>query len=157
MNYRQWKKNYKKLHGYNPPVCDDKRRRNKQMANQLISLISSIDVTKIFNNIMKTLGYGLIRTGESFIEHAGLDNKNCSGIVKENSHIVIKREDALRYLTKAEYHALEEMLIKISIGRVKDYKKPINNYYICNTDEPYADRVKGVIISGEYAKEREIK
>ena len=156
MNYRQWKKNYKKLHGYNPLVCDDKRRRNKQMANQLISLISSIDVTKIFNNIQGTIGYSLIRAGELLIEHAW-DDVKCSGIVKENSHIVIKREDALRYLTEAEYHVLEEMLIKISIGRVKDYKKPINNYYICNTDEPYADRVKGVIISGEYAKEREIK
>lgn len=26
MNYRQWKKNYKKNHGYNPPVKEDRRR-----------------------------------------------------------------------------------------------------------------------------------
>lgn len=29
MNYRQWKKKYKKIHGYNPPVEHDKRKRNK--------------------------------------------------------------------------------------------------------------------------------
>lgn len=31
MNYRQWKKNYKKKHGYNPPISEDKRKRNKQL------------------------------------------------------------------------------------------------------------------------------
>lgn len=29
MNYRQWKKNYKKKHGYNPPFEEDKRQRAK--------------------------------------------------------------------------------------------------------------------------------
>ena len=29
MNYRQWKKNYKKNHGYNPPVKEDRRRWTK--------------------------------------------------------------------------------------------------------------------------------
>lgn len=29
MNYRQWKKNYKKKHGYNPPISEDKRKLAK--------------------------------------------------------------------------------------------------------------------------------
>ena len=35
MNYRQWKKDYKKKHGYNPPISEDKRKRAKPMAQQL--------------------------------------------------------------------------------------------------------------------------
>ena len=29
MNYRQWKKNYKKQHGHNPPANEDKRKIKK--------------------------------------------------------------------------------------------------------------------------------
>lgn len=29
MNYRQWKKNYKKMHGANPPIEADKRKQRK--------------------------------------------------------------------------------------------------------------------------------
>ena len=32
MNYRQWKKNYKKRHGVNPPASIDKRKRRKAVA-----------------------------------------------------------------------------------------------------------------------------
>ena len=71
---------------------------------------------------------------------------------KENTHIVIKREDALKYLTEVEYQTLEEFMNIIIRGRAKDHKKPINNYYICNTDEPYAELVHGVIIGGETTK-----
>lgn len=31
MNYRQWKKNYKKQHGHNPPANEDKRKIKKQV------------------------------------------------------------------------------------------------------------------------------
>jgi len=72
---------------------------------------------------------------------------------KHNTHIVIKKADALKYLTEVEYQTLEEMLYIISKGRVKDHKKPINNYYVCNTDEPYAEVVHGIIIGGEAVKE----
>lgn len=32
MNHRQWKKNYKKQYGYNPPAYMDKRKRRKARA-----------------------------------------------------------------------------------------------------------------------------
>lgn len=38
MNYRQWKKNYKKKHGYNPPISEDKRKRAKIVAKYIYPL-----------------------------------------------------------------------------------------------------------------------
>lgn len=34
MKYRQWKKNYKKRYGVNPPASIDKRKRRKAAAGQ---------------------------------------------------------------------------------------------------------------------------
>ena len=42
MNYRQWKKNYKKKHGYNPPILEDKRKRAKIEA-RLPEIVAIID------------------------------------------------------------------------------------------------------------------
>lgn len=75
---------------------------------------------------------------------------------KVNTHIVIKRQDALKYLTEVEYQALEQMLCTISQGRNKEGKKPINTYYVCNIDEPYAEVVHGIIIGGEAIKEQSL-
>lgn len=73
---------------------------------------------------------------------------------KVNTHIVIKREDALKYLPEPAYQTLEKLLYIISEGRNKDGKKPCNTYYICNTDEPYAEVVHGIIMGGEAVKEK---
>lgn len=82
-----------------------------------------------------------------------MENGKC--FEKANTHIVIKRADAFRYLTEAEYQTLEEIQNTIIRGRAKDMKKPINNYYICNIDEPYAEVVHGVIIGGEAVKAKQ--
>lgn len=79
-----------------------------------------------------------------------------SVVAKENTHIVIKREDALKYLTEVEYCALEKILNTVSEGRNKDGKKPFNNYYVCNMDEPYAEVVYGVIMGGEAVKNNQL-
>lgn len=76
--------------------------------------------------------------------------------IKENTHIVIKREDALKYLTEVEYCALENILNTVSEGRNKDGKNPYNSYYVCNTDEPYAEVVHGIIIGGEAVKKNAV-
>lgn len=75
---------------------------------------------------------------------------------KANTHVVIKREDILKYLEEPEQIALEEMLNKITRGRAKDNKKPTNNYYVVNKDEPYAEVVHGIIIGGETVKEQSL-
>lgn len=71
---------------------------------------------------------------------------------KKNMYIVIKREDAQKYLSNGEIEKLVCILGKISDGRVKDNKHSDNTYYVCNTDEPYADAVHNVIIGGEALK-----
>ena len=71
---------------------------------------------------------------------------------KKNMYIVIKRDDAEKYLSQEEIHVLTNMLGKISDGRLDDNKYPNNTYYVCNTDEPYADAVHKVILGGEALK-----
>lgn len=71
---------------------------------------------------------------------------------KENTHIVIKHEDILKYLTESEQVALECIMDKITHGREKDKKKPINYYYVVNKDEPYAKVIHDIILGGEAGK-----
>ena len=53
MNYRQWKKNYKKLHGYNPPIEEDKRKRARLAAQQSSVLLPQI--VEALNNLAPAL------------------------------------------------------------------------------------------------------
>lgn len=46
MNYRQWKKRYKKLHGVNPPLQLDKRKQ-RRLAKKVIKHISSVGFTNV--------------------------------------------------------------------------------------------------------------
>lgn len=69
MNYRQWKKSYKKKHGYNPPIEVDKRKQVKQLKKIMnrMKCTDIISITKeviaraceiirdIFDNISKNL------------------------------------------------------------------------------------------------------
>jgi hypothetical protein len=71
---------------------------------------------------------------------------------KKNMYIVIKQEDVKKYLSQEEIHVLINIIGKISNERMKDNKHPDNTYYVCNTDEPYADVVHKVIIGGEALK-----
>ena len=73
-------------------------------------------------------------------------------IEKKNMYIVIKQDDAKKYLSQEEKHELINILGKISNGRMNDSKHPDNTYYVCNTDEPYADAVHKVILGGEVLK-----
>ncbi len=50
MNYRQWKKNYKKMHGCNPPFELDKRKQARTMRKAL-NKICSMDWTNLCNEI----------------------------------------------------------------------------------------------------------
>lgn len=44
MRYRQWKKNYKKRHGINPPDSIDKRKQRKQQV-RAIKALASMDIS----------------------------------------------------------------------------------------------------------------
>ena len=72
---------------------------------------------------------------------------------KVDTHVVIKKEDIIKYLDESEWAALENMMNKIIRHRARDNKEPINHYYVVNKDEV----VHGIIIAGEVVKEKQLK
>ena len=56
MNYRQWKKNYKKKHGVNPPIIIDKRKQVRFINKGFKSYDKQIELLK------KDMPYILERT-----------------------------------------------------------------------------------------------
>ena len=50
MNYRQWKKKYKKLHGVNPPLQLD-RRKQRRLAKKAIKNISTVSIVEVANRV----------------------------------------------------------------------------------------------------------
>lgn len=66
MNYRQWKKNYKKKHGCNPPLEVDKRKQAK-VARKALKQISLVDLEDISKRILNGLAKGFKALGEAFI------------------------------------------------------------------------------------------
>jgi len=72
--------------------------------------------------------------------------------IKQDTHIVIKRDDARKYLSSEDYKAIARFLHTIAEGRLHDGKQPANSYYICNCDEPYAESVRNTILQGEAVK-----
>lgn len=65
MNYRQWKKNYKKKHGCNPPLELDKRKQAK-VARKALKQISLVGLEDICKRIVNVFARGLKLLGEAF-------------------------------------------------------------------------------------------
>ena len=63
--------------------------------------------------------------------------------------IVIKKNDAERYLTAEEFKMLRILQKKILTGRMSDGEMQNNTYYVVTTDEPYAMQVRDLILRGE--------
>jgi len=70
-------------------------------------------------------------------------------LIKKDTHTIIKKDDAEKYLTQQERASIGIFLGKIADGRVKNGKKPFNHYHVCNMDEPYAEEVLTLILQGE--------
>lgn len=77
MNYRQWKKNYKKQHGYNPPMKEDKRKQRKAAAQEASIAIPVIIET--FKNMIPALTEGMAIYFESLSEASAQVAKNLRG------------------------------------------------------------------------------
>ena len=103
--------------------------------------------TKHMNDEIEIL-HGKIE-GANYILNRLLEHLKNDSEMKTNTHIVIKREDVFKYLTDSQIEDLDIVLNTIADGREKDGKKTDNSYYICNTDEPYADEVLEVILKAE--------
>lgn len=58
MRYRQWKKNYKKRYGINPPATIDKRKQRK-IARKALKKISATNWSETLNRATQTITDGL--------------------------------------------------------------------------------------------------
>lgn len=58
MNYRKWKKNYKKRYGVNPPASIDKRKRRKQAA-RAIKALANADLRTMLNGAAERIIDGI--------------------------------------------------------------------------------------------------
>lgn len=65
MNYRQWKKNYKKKHGCNPPLELDKRKQAK-VAKKVFNKIKDIKIPELAKGIVNAFSNAFIIIGEAF-------------------------------------------------------------------------------------------
>jgi hypothetical protein len=72
----------------------------------------------------------------------------------EDKFIVIKKEDAKKYLNKKGQQALCGILETISDARSMDNKKCSNKYLVVNEDEEYVELVRKLIL--KEVSEREI-
>lgn len=59
--------------------------------------------------------------------------------------IVIKSEDANRYLTEFEKGTLAHLCTRLEQGRRNESKKTDNRYLVINTDEPYAEEIVQIL------------
>lgn len=84
MKYRQWKKNYKKLHGVNPPLELDKRKQ-RRLAKKAIKNISSVDLvgtaTRAAEALTNTLASFMRGLGGAF-DAAGTASRNIADNVQ---------------------------------------------------------------------------
>lgn len=69
MNYRQWKKNYKKKHGVNPPLMLDKRKQAKVM-KRMLKNIKKTNWQQLMNQIVqgytRAIGVVFQKVGDAF-------------------------------------------------------------------------------------------
>ncbi|MBO7715265.1 MAG: hypothetical protein J6S85_16980 [Methanobrevibacter sp.] len=69
-------------------------------------------------------------------------------MTKKDTHIVLKMDDIRKYLSDEQICELNNISQTIQNGREKDGKNKCNEYYICNVDEPYSDKVFDIILKG---------
>ena len=93
MNYRQWKKNYKKQHGYNQPAIEDKRKWKRQQADEIAVIAKALsnfdagtfvaELLDAFGKAFAEIGRGLDNMGKQ--AQAAADNmRNMNGLTEEN-------------------------------------------------------------------------
>ncbi len=75
----------------------------------------------------------------------------------ENKYIVVKREDAEKYLNEIEQVALDAILTKINANRHYEGKKK-NEYLVVNSNEDYAYKIALIMKEhGHYTQSGNIK
>lgn len=80
MKYRQWKKNYKKRYGVNPPASIDKRKRRRQAA-RAVNVLANTDFAATLNRAAESIVNGLanaMRVFGSVCDGAGTAFRNAA-------------------------------------------------------------------------------
>ena len=65
---------------------------------------------------------------------------------------IVFHEKELKHLTDEGRDNFSAIMKAIQLGRIHEGKTPLNNYYVCNQDEPYAQKVIDIILAGEDEK-----
>ena len=84
MKYRQWKKNYKKLHGVNPPLELDKRKQ-RRLAKKAIKQIDTVSIVEVANRAAEVLTNALasfMRGLGGAFDAAGTESRNIADNVQ---------------------------------------------------------------------------
>lgn len=69
MKYRQWKKNYKKKHGYNPPFEEDKRQQAKAVKRAIRKIPENTSsVYSAAGELAKSLAPALLNAMGTFFD-----------------------------------------------------------------------------------------
>lgn len=92
MNYRQWKKNYKKMHGINPPLAMDKRKQYK-IAKRAIKTMQRIDFAEVADRVAKAIvsaAADCMRLLGDVFESAGTAFKNAAENIYDSTQQTIK-------------------------------------------------------------------
>lgn len=80
MKYRQWKKNYKKRYGVNPPASIDKRKRRRQAA-RAVNVLANTDFAAALFSAAESIANGLanaMRVFGSVCDGAGTAFRNAA-------------------------------------------------------------------------------
>lgn len=71
----------------------------------------------------------------------------------DREFVVLNFKDITRYLDENDQRTLKSICSKVCKGRTGEGKK-LNNYIVCNDDEPFANDVLKVILDGEAQKHK---
>lgn len=92
MNYRQWKKKYKKTHGYNPPLEEDKRKQAKVARKVLVEFPTAYNsITEMLNDFAPRLFNALASACDTLSRGFG-NASNTYRQIAENYNQVTERE-----------------------------------------------------------------
>ena len=99
------------------------------------------DTDMIFSELIKRYQQGL---------SAG--NAGYNFLAEYEEKFIVFHTKEYKHLTELQMDNLKDILWTIVKGRQGEGKKSENNYYVCNQDEPYAQKVIDIILEGETEK-----
>lgn len=65
MNYRQWKKKYKKEHGHNPPLSEDKRQQAKAL-RKIAKTSNYVTIADTLSEAIRSITYAIGQFAHQF-------------------------------------------------------------------------------------------